>query len=47
MSDDDELGIPRDIEAEQAALGSMMLSPDALATCLEILGPDDFARRTS
>ena len=44
MSDDDELGIPRDIEAEQAALGSMMLSPDALATCLEILGPDDFSR---
>lgn len=41
---DDELGIPRDITAEQAALGSMMLSAGALASCLEILEPDYFSR---
>lgn len=41
---EDETGIPRDIQAEQAALGSMMLSADAAATCLEILRPDYFTR---
>ena len=44
MSDDEDLGIPRDIKAEQAVLGSMMLSADALATCLEMLRPDYFSR---
>jgi replicative DNA helicase len=42
---DDGLGdFPRDIAAERAALGCMLLSPAALADCLEMLQPDDFAR---
>jgi replicative DNA helicase len=45
MSDDEDFAsMPRDIEAEQAVLGSMLLSPAALAECLEILGPDDMVR---
>lgn len=45
MSDDDDFaGMPRDIPAEQAVLGSMLTSAPAIAECLEILGPDDFAR---
>lgn len=35
---------PRDIAAERAALGSMLLSAAALADCLEILQAGDFAR---
>jgi replicative DNA helicase len=30
---------PHDLEAEMAALGSMMMSADALADCLEVLAP--------
>jgi replicative DNA helicase len=41
---DDELGFPADIKAEQAALGSMMLSADALSACLQILEPEHFTR---
>jgi len=41
---DGELGIPADIGAEQAALGAMMLSADALAECLEILRAGYFTR---
>jgi replicative DNA helicase len=43
VSDIDD-SIPSDLEAEQAVLGSMMLSPAALAECLEILGAGDFVR---
>jgi replicative DNA helicase len=39
-----EAGIPSDVMAEQAALGSMMMSADALAACLAILEPDHFTR---
>ena len=45
MSDDEDFAsMPRDIEAEQAVLGSMLLSTQAIAECLEILGPDDMVR---
>jgi len=45
MTDDEDFAsMPRDIAAEQAVLGSMLLSPVALAECLEILGPDDMVR---
>lgn len=44
MSDDEFDDMPRDIAAEQAVLGSMMMSADALATCLEVLQPDYFVR---
>jgi replicative DNA helicase len=45
MSDEDDFAsMPRDIEAEQAVLGSMLLSTQAIAECLEILGPDDMVR---
>lgn len=43
MSDIDD-SIPCDLEAEQAVLGSMMLSPAALADCMEILKARDFVR---
>lgn len=43
MSDIDD-SIPSDIEAEQAALGAMLLSTDAVADCMEILQPRDFVR---
>ena len=43
MSDGFE-DFPRDIKAEQAALGSMLLSADALAVCLEMLEAAYFAR---
>jgi replicative DNA helicase len=43
LSDIDD-SIPSDFEAEQAVLGSMMLSATALAECMEILKPADFAR---
>jgi replicative DNA helicase len=36
--------MPSDIEAEQAVLGSMMMSPSALADCAEILTAGDFLR---
>jgi hypothetical protein len=35
---------PHDIEAEQAVLGSMMLSAAAAEVCLQALGEDDFYR---
>jgi replicative DNA helicase len=35
---------PQNIEAEEAVLGSMMLSPEALAETIEILQPADFYR---
>jgi len=43
MSDIDDLG-PYDITAEQAVLGSMMLSAAAAQECLAALTADDFAR---
>lgn len=44
MSGDVDGTIPSDLAAERAVLGSMMLSDAALAECLEILHPRDFAR---
>lgn len=46
MSERDDFGRPQrhDIEAERAVLGSMMLSRDALAECLELLTPAAFYR---
>lgn len=35
---------PQNIEAEESVLGSMMLSPEAIADVVEVLGPDDFYR---
>ena len=35
---------PQDVAAEQSALGSMMLSKDAIAECSEIVRPPDFYR---
>src|SRR5579875_881737 len=35
---------PQQVEAEQAVLGAMLISPDAVAEALEILEPDDFYR---
>lgn len=35
---------PQDIEAEQSALGAMMISKDAIALCMGILKPDYFYR---
>lgn len=43
MSDVDS-SIPSDIQAEQAVLGAMMLSPSALADALGMLKPPDFVR---
>ena len=43
MSDLSQI-MPSDIEAEQAVLGSMMMSPSALADCAEILTAGDFLR---
>lgn len=43
MSDGFE-DFPRDIAAERAALGSMLLSASALADCLDALDAPDFAR---
>ncbi len=33
---------PQNVEAEESVLGSMMLSPEAIADVVEILQPDDF-----
>jgi replicative DNA helicase len=35
---------PQNLEAEESVLGSMMLSPEAIADVVEVLGPDDFYR---
>jgi len=35
---------PQDLGAEQAALGSMLIEPDAVARCLQVLQPEDFYR---
>jgi replicative DNA helicase len=35
---------PHNIEAEESVLGAMMLSPEAIATVVEIMKPDDFYR---
>ncbi|CCH77885.1 Replicative DNA helicase [Nostocoides japonicum T1-X7] len=35
---------PQDVEAEQSVLGSMLLSKDAIADCVETLRPADFYR---
>ena len=35
---------PQNIEAEESVLGSMMLSPEAIADVVEVLQPDDFYR---
>ena len=35
---------PQDLSAEQAVLGGMLLSKDAIADVLAKLGPDDFYR---
>ncbi|HLS46848.1 MAG TPA: replicative DNA helicase [Ornithinicoccus sp.] len=35
---------PQDVAAEQSALGSMLLSKDAIADCVEVLKPHDFYR---
>jgi replicative DNA helicase len=35
---------PHDLDAEESVLGSMMLSPEAIADVIEILEPDDFYR---
>jgi len=35
---------PHNLEAEQSVLGSMLLSPDAIAVVLEIIKPTDFYR---
>jgi replicative DNA helicase len=35
---------PQDLNAEQAALGSMLIEPDAVLRCLQILQPEDFYR---
>jgi replicative DNA helicase len=35
---------PQNLEAEESVLGSMMLSHEAIADVVEILGPDDFYR---
>ncbi|WP_153395657.1 replicative DNA helicase [Ornithinicoccus halotolerans] len=40
----DERLPPQDLAAEQSALGSMMLSKDAIADCAEIVQPVDFYR---
>ena len=37
---------PQNIEAEQATLGSMLISPEALEKAAEILRPEDFYRPT-
>lgn len=42
MTDEDR--IPKDITAEQSALGAMMLNEKALAEVSEVLKPDDFYR---
>ncbi|WP_304459930.1 DnaB-like helicase N-terminal domain-containing protein, partial [Alicyclobacillus sendaiensis] len=35
---------PHSLEAEQAVLGAMLISPDAVVEALELLEPDDFYR---
>ena len=35
---------PQDLAAEQSVLGGMLLSKDAIANVVEVLGPDDFYR---
>src|ERR1700712_3761159 len=35
---------PQDLIAEQSVLGGMLLSKDAIADVIEVLGPDDFYR---
>ncbi|HTK60759.1 MAG TPA: replicative DNA helicase [Pseudonocardia sp.] len=35
---------PQDLMAEQSVLGGMLLSKDAIADVIEVLGPDDFYR---
>ena len=35
---------PSNLEAEESVLGSMMLSPDAIADVIEIVQPSDFYR---
>ncbi|GAA1149793.1 replicative DNA helicase [Ornithinicoccus hortensis] len=40
----DERVPPQDLAAEQSALGSMMLSKDAIADCAELVKPSDFYR---
>src|SRR5882762_8839460 len=35
---------PQDLMAEQSVLGGMLLSKDAIADVVEVLGPDDFYR---
>lgn len=46
MSEHDDFSRPQrhDIGAERAVLGAMMLSPEALAECLELLTPGAFLR---
>ncbi len=34
---------PRNIEAERSVLGAMMLSPEAVEVCLDIVSPEDFS----
>jgi replicative DNA helicase len=40
----DERVPPQDLAAEQSALGSMLLSKDAIADCAEVVRPSDFYR---
>ncbi|WP_327368681.1 DUF3987 domain-containing protein [Streptomyces sp. NBC_01217] len=44
MTDSAETAPPNDLEAEQAALGAMFLSRDAIAEVAAILAPDDYYR---
>lgn len=37
---------PQHIEAEQAVLGAMLISPDAVSEAIELLMPDDFYRNS-
>ncbi|WGI36009.1 replicative DNA helicase (plasmid) [Mycolicibacterium aubagnense] len=41
---DDVRQPPQDMHAEQSVLGALLLSKDAVADVLEVLGPDDFYR---
>ena len=35
---------PHNLEAEESVLGSMMLSPDAIASAIELVRSEDFYR---
>ena len=37
---------PQDLDAEESVLGAMMVSPNAISIVAEVLGPEDFYRRS-